>query len=146
MFTPCPASLSAMPRPMPRELPVMSACFPFFAMNPPGRVVAAKDARGTPPGNYSGIMCAVGIAHRVGFYNAAALSHQIREGGPLDRESEPVLLGERIRRDVHHQLQLAGTVGRADDGGEIGLVGGERGHTLGPRVQPIERVGPAHQV
>src|SRR5262249_28168968 len=29
MLTPCSASFSAMPRPIPRELPVISACFPW---------------------------------------------------------------------------------------------------------------------
>src|SRR6267154_1607181 len=124
---------------MPRELPVMSACFAFCAMVPPGRAVAAKDAGRTPRCNYSGIMCAVGIAHRVGSYDAAALLHEIRKLRPLDRESEPMLLRQGIGRDVDHQLQLARAVGRADDGGEIGLVGGERGHSLRPLVQSVER-------
>ena len=67
-------------------------------------------------------MRAVGIPHRIGLYDGPALPHEIGENGPLDRESEPVLLRQGIGRDVDHQLQLA-PVGRADDRGEIGLVG-----------------------
>jgi len=55
------------------------------------------------------------IAHRVRFHNAAALLHEIRKSRPLDRESEPMLLREGIGRDVDHQLQRAGAVGRADE-------------------------------
>src|SRR5207245_11551397 len=131
---------------MPRELPVMSAWFLFCAMAPPGRAVAAKDARRTPRCNYSGITCAVGIAHGVGFDDAAALLHEIRKRGPLDCESEAMLLRQGIGRDVDHQLQLTGAVGRADDRGEVGLVGREGSHTLRPLVQVVERGGPACQV
>src|SRR2546428_626021 len=56
---------------MPRELPVMSACFAFCAMAPPSRAVAAKGGGRTPHCNYSGIMRGVGIAHRVGLYYTA---------------------------------------------------------------------------
>ncbi len=93
-----------------------------------------------------GITRAVGIPHRVGLYDGAALPHEIGERGPLDRESEPVLLRQGIGRDVDHQLQLA-PIGRADDRGEIGLVGGEGCHALRPPpVQLVQRVGPAHQI
>src|SRR5437016_3308938 len=112
---------------MPRELPVMSACFPFCAMAPPGRAVAAKDARRTPRCNYSGIVCAVGIAHRVGFDDAAALLHEIRKRRPLDRESEAMLLRQGFGRDVDHQLQLAGGVGGKDQWGQS--------HTKTPAVR-----------
>src|SRR5438046_9449863 len=95
---------------MPRELPVMSACFPFSAMAPPGRAVAAKDARRTPRCSYSGIVCAVGIAHRVGFDDAAALLHEIRKRRPLDRESAAMLLRQGCGGDLADQLKAARAV------------------------------------
>src|SRR5436305_14141736 len=100
---------------MPRELPVMSACFPFCAMAPPGRAVAAKDARRTPRCNYSGITCAVGIAHRGGFDGAAALWREVRKRRALEGEREAMLVRQGGGRGGDHPARRAGEVGRADD-------------------------------
>src|SRR5438045_9452426 len=71
-----------MPRPMPRELPVMRAYFPLCAMTPPGRAVADKDAGRTPPCNYS----------------------RIKRGSVGPQPSESAGREERVNQSVHGGL------------------------------------------
>src|SRR5438094_609929 len=105
---------------MPRELPVMSACFPFCAMAPPGRAVAAKDARRTPRCNYSGITCAVGRA----------------ADGNDEPVAFPVVLGLRRSAIVHPQLEARDLqVGWAEGIGVGGKDQWGQSHTKTPAVR-----------
>src|SRR2546422_7471434 len=77
-----------MPRPMPRELPVINACFPSCAMSPPCGAMAAKDAGRTPTCNHSGIPGRAGAPPRgVISYRTPPLEDRLMHATPGTRAS-----------------------------------------------------------